>query len=300
MDKLRAMDVFVRIVDAGSLTAAAAESGMSLTAMARLLGALEERLGLRLLNRTTRRMALTDEGREYYAVCRRVMTELSEAEDALSQRRHEPSGVLRLTAPATFGKLHVVPAVTAFLAAFPAMQVEMMLVDRVVDLLEEGIDVAVRIGPLADSSLVAAALGHTRRMVCAAPDYLRRHGRPETPADLARHHCLRFTAVSPDSSWEFMIDGKTARVPVSGPLAVNQVEAALDACLRGMGCGVFLGYQAAAHLAGGALECVLAAFETPPRPVSLLYPHARLLSPRIRAFVDMATPRLRKALKETG
>jgi DNA-binding transcriptional LysR family regulator len=296
MDKLRAMEIFVRIVDAGSLTAAAEGMGTSLTAVVRALAALEERLGLRLLNRTTRRIAPTDEGREYYAVCRKLLTELAEAEDALGRRRRDPAGLLRLTAPVAFGRLHVAPVVAEFLAAHPLMRVEMMLVDRVVDLLEEGLDVAARIGPLTDSSLVAVGLGETPRVICAAPEYLRRYGRPERPRDLLRHRCVRFTGLSADPDWEFLVDGKIERVAAVGVITANQIDAALESCVRGLGCGLFLGYQAAAALRSGALERILTAFEPAPRPVSLLYPHARLLSPRIRTFIDFAAPRLRRAL----
>lgn len=298
MDKLRAMETFVRIVDAGSLTAAAGALGVSLTAVVRTLAGLEARLGLRLLNRTTRRMALTDEGRDYYALCRRILTDLDEGEGALSHRRLEPSGTLRLTAPVMFGTRHVAPAVADFLDAHPAMRVEMLLLDRVTDLLEEGMDVAVRIGPLADSSLVAVTLGHTPRVVCASPGYLARHGRPATPADLARHRCVRFTGLSADPDWEFRAEGRTVRVPVAGVLSTNQIDGAIDACRRGLGCGMFLGYQVAEALAAGELVRILTEYETPPRPVSLLYPHARLLSPRIRAFVDCAVPRLKRCLGE--
>ncbi|MCW2248182.1 DNA-binding transcriptional LysR family regulator [Azospirillum fermentarium] len=298
MDKLRAMETFVRIVDAGSLTAAAGGLGVSLTAVVRTLAGLETRLGLRLLNRTTRRMALTDEGRDYYALCRRILTELDEGEGALSHRRLAPSGTLRLTAPVMFGKLHVAPAVADFLDAHPAMRVEMMLMDRVTDLLEEGLDVAVRIGPLADSSLVAVTLGHTPRVVCASPGYLARHGWPAAPADLARHRCVCFTGLSADPDWEFRVEGRTVRVTVAGVLSTNQIDGAIDACRRGLGCGMFLGYQVADALAAGELVRILADYETAPRPVSLLYPHARLLSPRIRAFVDGAVPRLKRCLGE--
>lgn len=296
MDKLRAMETFVCIVDAGSLTAAAGALGVSLTAVVRTLAGLEARLGLRLLNRTTRRMALTDEGRDYYVLCRRILTELDEGEGALSHRRLEPSGTLRLTAPVMFGTRHVAPAVADFLDAHPAMRVEMLLMDRVTDLLEEGMDVAVRIGPLADSSLVAVTLGHTPRVVCASPGYLARHGRPETPADLARHRCVCFTGLSADPDWEFRAEGRTVRVPVAGVLSTNQIDGAIDACRRGLGCGMFLGYQVAEALAAGELVRILTEYETLSRPVSLLYPHARLLSPRIRAFVDCAVPRLKRCL----
>lgn len=298
MDKLRAMELFVRVADAGSLTAAADGLGSSLSAVVRGLAALESALGVRLINRTTRRMALTDEGREYLVVCRRLLTELAEAEDALAQRRRDPAGLLRLTAPATFGRLHVAPVVADFLTAYPAMRVEMMLVDRTVDLLEEGLDLAVRIGAPADSSLAYTPVGETPRVLCAAPDYLARFGRPLAPADLARHRCVRFTGVSGFPDWEFFVAGKPLRLSPPTVLAVNQIDAALDACRRGLGCGLFLGYQAAADLQSGAFERLLPAYEPSPRPIGLLYPPARLLSPRIRAFIDFAAPKLRRRLAD--
>ena len=298
MDKLRAMELFVRVADAGSLTAAADGLGTSLSAVVRGLAALESALGVRLVNRTTRRMALTDEGREYLAVCRRLLTELAEAEDALARRCRDPAGLLRLTAPATFGRLHVAPVVADFLTAYPAMRVEMMLVDRTVDLLEEGLDLAVRIGAPADSSLAYTPVGETPRVLCASPDYLVRFGRPLAPADLASHQCVRFTGVSGFPDWEFVVASKPLRLSPPTVLAVNQIDAALDACRRGLGCGLFLGYQAAADLKSGALERLLPSFEPSPRPVGLLYPPARLLSPRIRAFIDFAAPKLRRRLAD--
>lgn len=298
MDKLRAMELFVRIADAGSLTAAAEGLGASLSAVVRGLAALEDGLGVRLINRTTRRMALTDEGREYYAVCRRLLAELAEAEDALARRRRDPAGLLRLTAPATFGRLHVAPLTADFLAAYPLMRVEILLVDRTVDLLEEGLDIAVRIGPLADSALAVTALGETPRVVCAAPDYLARCGLPKTPEDLVGHRCVRFTGLSGAPDWEFIVNGKPLRLSPPAVLAVNQIDAALDACRRGLGCGLFLGYQAAADFQSGELVRILRDYEPAPRPVSLLYPPTRLLSPRVRAFIDFAAPRLRRALAE--
>ncbi len=186
MDKLRAMETFVRIVDRGSLTAAAESLQTSLPSVVRRLAALEESLGVRLLNRTTRRIALTDEGREYYLRCKRVLDDVVEAEAALSARRAAPRGRLVVTAPVLFGRMHVAPLVIDFLVRHRALQVELRLLDRMVDLVEEGIDAAVRIGRLPDSSLVAIAVGQTRRVVCASPAYLKRAGTPKAPPDLAR------------------------------------------------------------------------------------------------------------------
>lgn len=299
MDKLRAMEIFVRIVEAGSLTGAAGVLGISLTAVVRSLATLEGALGTRLLNRTTRRIALTDEGREYFERCRRLVAEVEEAESALSARQVMPAGKLAITAPVMFGRLHVGPVVADFLVAYPAVHAELMLFDRVVDLLDEGMDAAIRIGHLRDSSLVAVPLGMTRRVVCASPNYLQSAGTPDLPADLARHRCLQFLGVASGSEWEFADGGaerKTARVPIKSVLATNQIDIALDACVKGLGCGAFLDYQVRDLLAAGSLQRVLRDFEPAPIPVHVVYPHSRLLSSRVRSFVDWAVPRLRQRL----
>lgn len=299
MDKLRGMEVFVRIVEAGSLTAAAGVLNVSLTSVVRSLAMLEGALGTRLLNRTTRRIAVTDEGREYFERCRRVLAEVEEAENALSARQAKPAGKLAITAPVMFGRLHVGPVVADFLVAYPAVHAELMLFDRVVDLLDEGMDVAVRIGHLRDSSLIAVPLGTTKRVVCASPDYLRRAGTPDRPAGLAQHRCLQFLGVVPRAEWEFSdggSDGKTIRVPIKGVLTTNQIDIAFDACIKGLGCGVFLDYQVRDALAAGSLQRVLQDFEPAPIPVQIVYPHSRLLSSRVRSFVDWTVPRLRQRL----
>lgn len=293
MDKLRAMNTFVRIVETGSLSAAATALDSSLSAVVRSLAQLEAALGVRLLNRTTRRLALTEEGRDYLAICQRVLAELQDAETLLGARRQSPAGKLAITAPVRFGSLHVAPLLAEFLHEHPAMSAELLLLDRVVDLLEEGLDLAVRIGELPDSTLVAVALGSTPRVVCASPVYLQRHGRPVVPADLAGHRCVRCSGLTAGTEWEFESGGRRIGVPVTGTLSTNQVDAALAACMAGLGCGRFLGYQVQQALAEGRLVRLLGEYEPPPLPIHLLYPHARLLSPRVRSFVDWAVPRLR-------
>ena len=293
MDKLRAMETFVRIVEGGSLTAAADALKVSLPSVVRTLAALEAALGLRLLNRTTRRIALTDEGREYHAHCRRVLADVDDAEAAMSARRRTPRGRLRLTAPVMFGRMHVAPVVTDFLVRHRALQVDLMLLDRVVDLVEEGVDTGVRIGHLPDSSLVATAVGQTRRVICASPAYLKRAGTPATPASLADHACVSFEGLAPSHEWPVADGDVTARVAVRPVLASNQIDAVIDACARGVGIGQFLCYQVQALLDDGVLRRVLRQHEPPALPIHVIYPHARLLSSNVRAFVDFAVPRLR-------
>ena len=285
MDRLRAMQVFVRIVEAGSLTGAAAALGMSDPAVVRSLAALERAIGVRLLQRTTRRSSLTDEGREYYERCKRVLAQVDEADTSMSARRSEPHGRLRITAPATYGRMHVAPIVNAFIAKYPQVEVELLLLDRVVDLVEEGLDAAVRIGELPDSTLVARPLGETRRVVCAAPAYLRRAGTPKTPADLQAHRCIVFSGLAAANEWSF--GAKRQRVAVRPVLRTNQVDAALDACIRGLGCGQFLSYQVDAALREGTLKRLLKEYEPPALPIHIVYPHARPSS-NVRAFIELA------------
>ena len=285
MDRLRAMQVFVRIVEAGSLTGAAAALGMSGPAVVRSLAALERAIGVRLLQRTTRRSSLTDEGREYYERCKRVLAAADEADTSMLARRSEPHGRLRITAPATYGRMHVAPLVNAFISKYPNVEVELLLLDRIVDLVEEGLDAAVRIGELPDSTLVARALGETRRVVCAAPAYLRRAGTPKTPADLQAHRCIVFSGLAAANEWSF--GAKRQRVAVRPVLRTNQVDAALDACIRGLGCGQFLSYQVDAALREGTLKRLLKEYEPPALPIHIVYPHARPSS-NVRAFIELA------------
>jgi DNA-binding transcriptional LysR family regulator len=293
MDKLRAMQTFVRIVDAGSLTAAASTVRMSPPTVVRSLAALERAVGVRLLNRTTRRLSLTDEGRDYYERCRRVLAEIEEAEAALSARRAAPRGRLRITASVTYGRLHVAPLVTEFLQRHAELEIELLLLDRVVDLIQEGVDLGVRIAQLPDSSLVAVPVGETRRVVCASPAYLKRAGTPRAPRDLAQHRCIGFTGRAGSTDWT-VGPKRAAQVSVRTALLTNQVDAAIDACVRGLGCGQFLCYQVQGLLDTGKLRRVLQDYEAPPMPIQIVYPHARLLSPNVRAFVDFAVPQLRK------
>lgn len=286
MDKLRAMATFVRIVESGSLTAAAGALEVSGPSVVRLLASLERSLDVRLLNRTTRRIALTDEGRDYYERCKRILAEVEEAEAAAGSRRGTARGELRVTAPVLFGRLHVAPLITAFVARHAGVSVDLLFVDRVVNLLEEGLDVGVRIAELPDSSLVAIPAGEVRRVVCASPKYLARAGTPETPQDLRGHACIRFAGLGATHEWSFREAGRKLAVPVRGPLAGNQADALVEACAGGLGIGMFLSYQVAPLVAAGRLKLLLGDYLPPPIPVSVVYPHAKLLPVRTRLLVD--------------
>ena len=293
MDKLKAMEIAVAIADGGSLTAAAERLELSLPAVVRTLAALEAQLGVRLFNRTTRRLSMTDEGRQYVENGRRILADIADVETLLVSGAVEPSGSITVTAPVMFGTLHVAPAVTRFVQQFEKMRVSLQLHDRVVNLLDEHIDVGVRIGEVEDQSLVAREVGSLRRMVVASPDWLRRHGMPAHPRDLLAHSCVCFTR-STTSWWHFREDDETFSVPVSGRLEFNQIAPAVDACVAGQGPGMFISYQVADALARGELQVLLEDFELPPMPVHVVYPHARLLPARTRAFIDWITRELRE------
>jgi len=286
MDKFQSMDVFVQIAEHGSLTAAAEAVGKSLPSVVRILAVLEESLEVRLFNRTTRRIALTEEGRVYLEQCRKILADVREAERALGRHQSEPSGKITVTAPVRFGEIHVAPAVAGFLERYPETQVNLLLLDRVVDLIEEGVDIAVRIAHLADSSLIAKPIGSIRQVVCAAPALLQRVGEPLHPQALSELPCVRFTGISPGSEWEFMDGDKDLVVPVKSSLTCNSISASVNACAAGVGFGRFFCYQVMPLVREGRLAMVLREFEQPPIPLSLVYPHARLLSSRVRTMID--------------
>lgn len=286
MDKLLAMRSFVAIVDHGSLTAAATALDRSLPTMVRTLAALEESLGTRLLRRTTRRMSLTAEGQGYVERCRRILGDIEEAEASVTRGQIEPRGQIRMTAPVLFGQMHVAPPLTEFLRRFDGVQVELMLLDRVVNLVEEGIDLAVRIAHLTDSSMVAVPVGRVRRVVCASPALLRAEGLPGHPRELSERPCVRFRGINPGDSWSFQDAGREISVKTRGSFTCNQAAAAAQACAEGLGFGMFLSYQVEPLVRSGRLRLVLADFELPSLPVSLVYPEARLVSTRLRALVD--------------
>jgi DNA-binding transcriptional LysR family regulator len=291
MDKFRAMQTFVAIAESGSLTSAARGLGSSLPAVVRALAAYERELGVRLFHRTTRRISLTDEGRQHLERSRHVLAALAEAESALSAEAAAPAGHLQITAPVLFGQMYVAPVVTRFVQRHPGLRCTTLLLDRVVNLLEEGLDLGIRIGRLEDSSLVAQPLGQVRRVVVATPALLRRQGVPRHPRDLQEANCIR--VLSGRTGWgDFQEDGRVFQVPVGGNLEFNHVWPAVQACAEGAGFGMFFSYQVEPLVAQKKLRIVLEDFELPPRPISIVYPHARLVPARTRAFIDFAREEL--------
>jgi DNA-binding transcriptional LysR family regulator len=299
MDRIDAMTAFAATADAGSLAAAARRLGRSAASVTRAIAMLEGRIGTRLLHRSTRVVRLTEAGERYLATCRRVLAELEEADAVASGALAMPRGLLTVTAPALFGRLHVRPVVDAALAAHPELRVHFQLLDRVVDLLDEGIDIAIRIGHLPDSSLMAVKVGEVRRVVCASPAYLARKARPDVPADLAAHDCVAFSQITPNEMWSFASGGDSAaprHVRVKPRLVVNGAEAAIGSAAEGRGVTRVLSYQVERELTEGRLVRILEAFEPPPLPVHVVYPEARLSAAKTRAFVELAVPHLRATL----
>jgi len=290
------MQTFVRAVDGGSLSAAARALGKSLAAVSRTMTHLEERLGVRLLHRSTRKLTLTEAGASYYDSAKRLLAEIEEAELSLGGRIAAPHGTLTVTAPLLFGRLHVAPVIAEMLERNRDVAADLLLVDRNVSLVEEGIDVAVRIGRLDDSALVARLLGEVPRVVCASPAYLRRHGTPRIPEELREHECLRFSGLTPGREWTFIRDGKEVRTAVGGRFSCNVGEPVIDAARAGAGVMMALGYQVADDLAAGRLVRVLENFETPPLPVNAVYHSPRLMAARVRVFLDLLALRVPERL----
>lgn len=295
-DRLTPLLTFARIVETGSLSAAARALGRSLPAVCRSLAQLEQRLGQRLLERTTRRIALTGAGADFYERCRRIATDLEEAEAAVASRRSEPQGRLRISAPLLLGRLHVGPVVAALLQQHPKVRAHLLLTDRNVNLVEEGLDVAVRVGALPDSSLVARPLGAIARIVCAAPAYLKARGAPKHPRALAGHQCIAFTGLQGSREWLFAIDDSERRVPIDGRIETNDGATAIEMAERGLGLVSLLSYQAADAIRRGTLVRVLRRYEPPPLPVQAVYPSGRLAPAALKAFLDLLEAALRPAL----
>jgi DNA-binding transcriptional LysR family regulator len=290
------MSILVAVVDAGSLSAAARRLGMPLATVSRKVAELESHLKTRLLHRTTRQLSLTEAGGSYLAACRRILEEIGEAERTATGEYAAPKGELTVTAPVVFGRLHVVPVVAEFLAHYPEIDVNLVLTDRVVHMMDEQVDVAVRIGELPDSTFMATAVGSVRRVICGSPSYFAAHGVPAKPRDLAAHDCITFEVLASKRAWAFGSGKSELSVPVHSRLAVNTAEAAITAATLGVGLVRVLSYQVADALRDQALRVVLDTFESSPLPVSLMHKGQTPLPLKLRAFLDFVAPRLRSRI----
>jgi DNA-binding transcriptional LysR family regulator len=296
MDRLESMSTLLAAVEAGSLSAASRKLGMPLATVSRKVSELEAHLRTRLINRTSRRLTLTDAGRSYVAACKRILEDIGEAERAAAGEYMAPRGDLTVTAPIVFGRLHVLPVAIEFLKAYPDIDIRVALADRVVNLQEDDIDLAIRIGDLPDSSLVATRVGSIRRVVCGSPAYFAERDTPKSPGELSAHDCITFDGLMSPDAWKFAVGKSTVSVAIHSRLIVNTAEAAIDAAIAGVGITRVLSYQVANALRAGTLALALREFEPMPWPVSLVYAGQGLLPLKLRAFLDFAAPRLKARL----
>jgi DNA-binding transcriptional LysR family regulator len=298
MDRLEAMSILLRVAQKGGFSAASRELRMPLATVSRKVNELESHLGTRLLIRTTRKVALTDAGVAYAASAKRILEEVDETERIAAGEFHVARGELILTAPLLFGRLHILPIITDFLAAYPEINVRLLLSDRNLQLIDDHVDTAVRIGPLPDSSMIATRIGSMRTVVCVSPSVLARHGTPESPQELTMLPCVTFDFLSPTSTWRFRPKGakEITDTPISPRLSVSTAEAAVWAATQGVGVTRVLHYQCAEALRDNSLRIILADFELEPLPVHLIHAARGALPLKMRVFLDFAVARLRERL----
>jgi DNA-binding transcriptional LysR family regulator len=287
MDRIDAMHAFVLVADLKGFAPAARKLGLSASGVTRLIAALEERVGARLLQRTTRSVTLTDVGTRYLERARRILADVEEAEASAQAERVQPSGRLVVSAPLGFGRIHVAPLISTYLERYADVGGELRLSDRMINLVEDGVDCAVRIGHLADSSLVARNVGDMRRIVVASKDYLARRGEPKRPVEIAAHDTIQFGATAAVPEWRFIEDGRDIRIACTPRFTTNSADAAIWHAAQGGGLTRVLAYQAAEAIGKGRVKIVLADFEQPPLPIHIVYPTSRLLSAKVRTFIDL-------------
>jgi len=294
MDRFQAMSTFVTVVETGGFASAARKLDVSPSVVSRVVTELEERLGVRLLTRTTRVVRLTDAGTAFFEDCRRILGEVDIAELAARGTHASPRGVLSLTAPVLFGRLHITPVVLDYLSRYPEADANCWFIDRVVNLVDEGIDVAVRIAELPDSSLQAIPVGRVRRVLCASPAYLAAHGTPTHPDDLDAHTIIASTGSSSPPEWRLYDGGRPVIVRTRPRFITTTNDSAIAAALADFGIARLLSYQIAQHVSDGRLVTVLAEFEPPPLPIHLVHREGRHVTQKVRAFLDLAVATLRE------
>ena len=296
MDRLEAMSIVLAVAEAGSLSAAARRQKTPLATVSRKVSELEAHLQTKLFNRSSRALVPTDAGRSYIAASKRILADVAEAERAASGEYTTPRGDLSVSAPVTLGRMHLQPVLAEFLATFPEVDVQLSLHDRAVNLLEEHVDVALRIGALADSSLIAVRIGEICRVVCASPAYLKSRGTPKSPDDLSTHDCISYAPIQSPTTWRFKRDQTEYVVPVRSRLIVSNLESACDAARAGIGIAEAFSYYVAESIKSGELTPMLQDFQPPPLPVSFVYSPNRFMPVKLRAFLDFTLPRLRARL----
>lgn len=293
MDRFQSLQVFVKVAECGGFAAAARDLGMSPPAVTRAVAALEERINTRLLIRTTRSVRLTESGERFLQDSRRILMELEEAEEAAVGSHAAPRGELRVTAPVLFGRHYVTPIIGDFLDRYPLVNCQALFVDRIVNLMDEGLDVAIRIGNLPDSSLIAIRAGSVRLVLFAAPAYLKEHGLPRHPEDLSDHRLIKSLAINTSMEWSFHENGKPLSIHIQPRLRMNTNDAVIELVARGWGISRLLSYQIAPQLAEGRVQTILTEFEPSPIPIHVVHQEGRMVSSKVRAFVDFMVDRLR-------
>lgn len=294
MDKFHLINVFVAVVETNGLAGAARKLNMSPPAVTRAVNELESHLGLRLLTRTTRTVRVTDAGERYVQDCRRILAEMQEADESVSGMHASPRGRLTVTAPVLFGGMYVTPIITEYLTRYPEVSASCLFLDRVVNLLDEGVDVAVRIGELPDSTMQAIRVGQVRRVICGAPDYLAKAGIPTAPDDLHKHTIVSASSVTPNPEWKLMEHGAPRSIRLQSRLITTTNDSAIAAIMGGFGLARLLSYQVADHLRTGKLKTVLSDCEPAALPVHVVHREGRQAPQRVRAFLDLAIERLRQ------
>lgn len=292
MDKIALMRIFVEAAERESFVGASQRLGMSAPAVTRAIARLEDSLSVRLFNRTTRRVRLTESGARYYGDAKRILEEIEEVESALVGVYRKPKGVLSVTAPVLFGRKYIVPILTEFLERHPEVKVKAIFFDRISNILDEGLDVAIRIGNLNDSGQFAVRVGNVQKVVCGSPDYFNKHGVPNHPADLADHQIIRSSAVEPSTTWWFHSDGDRVSVRVFPRLQFNQNDSAISAVKYGYGITRLMSYQVGEEFQSGSLVRILQAYEAEPIPINIVHLEGLRASAKVRSFVDFAKERL--------
>lgn len=293
MDRLHLMTVYVAVAEEEGFAAAARRLAMSPPAVTRAISALEDRLGVKLLQRTTRHVRVTEAGERYLDDARRVIAAADEADEAAVGINAQPRGHMTVTAPVLFGRMYVMPGIVEYLRQHPETSVSALFLDRVVNMLEEGVDVGIRIGELSDSSYRALRVGHVRRVICAAPSYLKRHGIPQTPHELKQHQVIVASSLSQNIEWRFVDQGEPLSVRIKPRLTVSSNDGAIEAACLGLGVTRLMSYQVAPLLAAGKLKVVLSEFESPKVPIHIVHREGRHASAKMRAFIDLMAERLR-------
>ncbi|MBZ7922195.1 LysR family transcriptional regulator [Ensifer adhaerens] len=288
MDRIELFRIFTRVVESASFTRAADTLGLPRSSVSAAVQTLETRLGTRLLHRTTRKVAPTQDGAAFYERCLRLISDMDEAENLFRRDTSGPTGRLRVDLPSRIGRLIVAPALPEFLDRYPGIDIDLGMTDRAVHLIEESVDCALRVGPLADSGLIARPFGTLRLINVASPDYLERHGTPKTPADLAEHFAVNYASPSSGrvEDWEWIEGGEVRTVAVAGRVSVNSAEGSIACCLAGLGLIQIPAYDAIDHLKEGRLVEVMPDHNAAPMPMALLYPHRQHLSRRLKVFAD--------------